>query len=46
VVLTLPEMSVVVFDHCRPWDSYTALRLFTLRRLYMEDSGKALNSVT
>ena len=46
VVLTLSEMSVVVFDHCRPWDSYMALRLFTLRRLYMEDSGKALNSVT
>ena len=46
MVLTLPEMYVVVLDHCRPLDLYMALRLFTLRRLYMEDSGKALNSVT
>lgn len=45
-MLTSPEMSVVVFDHCRPWDLYMVPRLFTLRRLYMGDSGKALNSVT
>ena len=46
MLLTLPEMYVVVLDHCRPLDLYMALILFTLRRLYMEDSGKALISVT